>query len=382
MSYPTLNGEPVDRVRISMPRVGAWHAEVRTTSDTEIVSDASSATLVIDGVTFVGTLVRGGVWGSRWTGKIVGGAGGLSLSLPAKFYSSGPSIKTIVADILREAGETLSSSADSTITATILPKWQRIAGPASRALTAICDSAGASWRVLGDGTIWIGVDTFPTATVTHTLLDEDWIAGITDIKPDAPDLTPGVTFEGHRLSYVVHLIEGGKIRTEAHQIQPNDSLTSALNGIRQEASYARMWPADVVSQHSDGTLELKPLDSEISGFGLDNVPIRYGIPGTKATVSSGTRVRVGFDGGDPSRPFAALWDSGSVTLLTLGDGTSDFVALANQVLTQLNAIQTWANSHTHPVPGVTTGPGATTSSVTSSPLSPPSSVAATKVKAV
>lgn len=68
-------------------------------------------------------------------------------------------------------------------------------------------------------------------------------------------------------------------------------------------------------------------------------------------------------------------------LVKVGAGAADFVALAAKVLAELTAIKTAFDLHTHPVPGVTTGVGATTSSVPSNPLPTPGSVAATKAMA-
>jgi hypothetical protein len=65
-------------------------------------------------------------------------------------------------------------------------------------------------------------------------------------------------------------------------------------------------------------------------------------------------------------------------MLLLGSsGATDFVALAAKVLSELQAIQTWANTHVHP--GVIIGPAST--GVAAPPMLNPGSVAATKVKA-
>lgn len=61
----------------------------------------------------------------------------------------------------------------------------------------------------------------------------------------------------------------------------------------------------------------------------------------------------------------------------LGNSPTDFVALAQKVLTELQAIKTAYDTHTHG--GVTTGGGATTGPVV--PMPAPSSVAADEVKA-
>jgi hypothetical protein len=47
--------------------------------------------------------------------------------------------------------------------------------------------------------------------------------------------------------------------------------------------------------------------------------------------------------------------------VVVGNG-SDFVAMAAKVDARLSALETFAGAHTHPVPGITPGPGATASS--------------------
>ena len=81
--------------------------------------------------------------------------------------------------------------------------------------------------------------------------------------------------------------------------------------------YAGVWPGRVVSQGGDGTLEVQPDDPRIPG--LTGVPIRYGLPGTKVLVPSGARCRVGFEGGDPSAPYAFGFDEDAdFTEITIG----------------------------------------------------------------
>lgn len=41
---------------------------------------------------------------------------------------------------------------------------------------------------------------------------------------------------------------------------------------------------------------------------LVGIPVRPGLPGSKITLSSGTNVLVGFEDGDPSRPYLAFFD--------------------------------------------------------------------------
>ena len=146
-----------------------------------------------------------------------------------------------------------------------------------------------------------------------------------------------------------------------------DRLTAALKAIVHamfpRIDYLALYPARVVSQNADGTLELKPDDTRVPG--LSQVPIRYGIPGVRVKVAAGARVLAGFAGGDPSQPVAELWESGTVTDLFISagkievgsDGTLQAAALGANVRTELDAIWNVLSTHVHP--GVTSGGGST-----------------------
>lgn len=60
------------------------------------------------------------------------------------------------------------------------------------------------------------------------------------------------------------------------------------------------------------------------------------------------------------------------TEIKLGKTATDFVALASLVKAELQALQTWAASHTHPAPG----------GATSAPTSPPSAIGEVKASVV
>jgi len=355
----TANGKTVLTAEITEPRTGAWHADI-TLDATELTSPVA---LSIEGVAFAGTVLRSGVHGGRFGARVVGGKGGLSVELVAKNYStvSGTKLSVVLADILRECGETLSASAESAVTGRTLTKWHRSAGPASHALVRLLDAAGAVFRVLRDGTIWVGAQTYPEAKPTHTLIDEDWVAGISTIATDTPILEPGVTFRGQKIESVVHRLEPNALRTEAHANSTKSVFAGMLAGIRQDVDYSRMYPARVSKQNSDGTLQLVPDDDVMKGAGWDRVPIRHGLPGiTLEGVPSGARVRVGFEEGDPANPFAALWDTDTGTTgltivvhaahIKLGGGDATKAALLGPDVLQ------WLDTHTHPTGVGPSGP--------------------------
>lgn len=89
--------------------------------------------------------------------------------------------------------------------------------------------------------------------------------------------------------------------------------------VGRRLDHLALYPAIVVQQRADGTLDLTPESDAVPS--CQGVPIRYGIPGVTATIAAGARVLLGYAGGDPSRPYASLWESGSVTELKLNAST-------------------------------------------------------------
>lgn len=146
-----------------------------------------------------------------------------------------------------------------------------------------------------------------------------------------------------------------------------------LVGALQPIDYLALYPAKVVSQNADKTLELIPDDTRFKG--IKSVPIRLGLPGCSVDVAGGSRVLLGFEAGDPSRPVATLWQQSVVTELRIGNSPTSYLALATQTKAALDAIVAWANSHTHVVPAA---PG--TSNVGLPSLSTSTAVASATVK--
>ena len=83
--------------------------------------------------------------------------------------------------------------------------------------------------------------------------------------------------------------------------------------------YHARYPCTVTLQIGN-QLQLAPDDARMRGFGLASVELRHGLPGYLVTVPIGTRVLLGFDAGDPSRPYAALWEQGAVTSVAFDGG--------------------------------------------------------------
>lgn len=89
-----------------------------------------------------------------------------------------------------------------------------------------------------------------------------------------------------------------------------DSLIKLVTHILKPTDYHALYPARVVAQTPEGLLDVVPDDTRLAG--ITNVPIRYGIPCVAAKVRKDSRVLIGFEGGNPKKPVATLWDVASV----------------------------------------------------------------------
>lgn len=137
-----------------------------------------------------------------------------------------------------------------------------------------------------------------------------------------------------------------------------------------------LYRARVDAVAADGsTLDVTPEDKRISAE--KGVPVRVGIPGAVAVVQAGAVVLLGWERGDPGRPYCVpSWESGAtVTKLVLKASTvylgdeagADSVALASKVATELGKVKTTLDS--------LSGASFTT------PYATPGSVAAAQAKA-
>jgi hypothetical protein len=74
--------------------------------------------------------------------------------------------------------------------------------------------------------------------------------------------------------------------------------------------YQALYPARVVKQNADGTLELIA-DNPKLGRTLSAIQLRRRTPGEIVKVAPGSRVLLGFEEGDPRKPVALLFELGS-----------------------------------------------------------------------
>lgn len=367
MSLITLSGLDVVSGTLGLPLVGAWHLEaVLATTDAPVVGE--SVTLSLGGVPFVGAVIYSASdSGNRVTVRVVGGRGGLGDTVAAKGYYQ-TTRKVVLVDALGTGGETLSVLADGVDV--VLDHWTRLESTVADVVRHVAEHAGLNWRVLADGSIWMGSESWAPLEVTHTLESEEPTREAFTVAVESASVLPGTTFRGHQVSGVEYKFDGRKIRARVSYGAARGELQSVLGElVRRETrkgAYHGIYLATANAQNADLTLELTPADTTVPS--MSRVPIRPGVPGcTVPKLTPGASVVLGHENGDPSKPRVIGFDTSTALELALnatarvqvGESASEvllgtgsqFVALANLVDAELDKLLVTLNSAVAPSGG-------------------------------
>lgn len=111
------------------------------------------------------------------------------------------------------------------------------------------------------------------------------------------------------------------------------AITDLVRQLTGHTDYHALYPATVKGQNDDLTLELRPDSTKLPGF--SRVLIRHGLPGVTVRVKQNARVLLGFEGGDPRQPFAALWTADSLDTITIVAATKILLQAPSTVVAQV-----------------------------------------------
>lgn len=187
-------------MRVMMPLVGAWTADVSVDSATNITGEV---TLKIGEVlVLTGFVRRGGEYVQKGVYRLVGGYGGFNKTTPAKSYRAA-SVSVVLSDILQAGGEAISLASDKDVMDAVLTNWTTPEQKVGQALSSLVDSqADRNWRVLPDGSVWVGKESWPVIGVTGNILSQDVEYGRAVLDLPRPNLIPGMAMAGRRISDV------------------------------------------------------------------------------------------------------------------------------------------------------------------------------------
>lgn len=207
--------------RIHMPLRGAWWADLKLDAQTPPSGKVTIAAQ--GGLSIAGTIVRSGAYLNSVHVRVYAGSGGAAtLVSPASFQSAKAS--DALNQILAATGDTASSTIASSVLSAQFNFWSIAAETFGRAIDNLCGGIGRAlnqtinWRVLSDGTVWIGRENWPQQSLPTTT-DVLWVSPVGpryELGALTPLLTPGVNVpELGNLSGVDHWIEDDRIRTWA-----------------------------------------------------------------------------------------------------------------------------------------------------------------------
>jgi len=334
---------------------------------------------VADGapITYPVAVIEARVHIGRATVYAVGGAGGLRSQVQPIDYAQ-VSPRVAFADICRDSVLRDSAGAPALVNGLPVPevpnavalaalgalprlaRWSRPAGTGAGALRGLCRALRRltgqtySWRVLRDGTVWLGTESWPAyvassgQTEPPYYTEEPHASGIGTAALDAPDLDPGVTvlppddwtptgaspvplqISGVRYT----LDEDGTFRAlvevasaEAPQGRERSYFARAVEGAIPKQALRVPWAATVIAQDSDGALGLRFDDDGAPMLTLSAVPYWPGLPGMAVQVPMGARCLVQWVGGREESPVVTGWaPNTAVTSLTVsGNGEAGSV---------------------------------------------------------
>jgi len=362
--YITLGGADVQNGRLSLGLRGAGWADVTIATDSPPAVGDRLQLVVDGGLTWTGTVRRVGTFLMNTDVRLVGGAGGLNTEVSGAYQ--GATLSDVLTAILDAAGESQSSTVAATILAVPLPRWTLGKGTAARALDELAEAAAlqlgeaVGWRVLADGTVWVGVETWATQALPDDhVISMQWPdEGRSLLGCAAPSILPGVDLDGvGKVAGVDHYFDPDRQRSETwsvEHLEPIEKLsatvlerlglnyTGAPRIERLQLARARV---DAVA--SDGsTVDVTPESDRLSP--MQKVPLRQ--TAARAIVKTGSRVLLAWEGGTSGGVVALpVWDDGATFTkvaidadgMTLNSGTKGG-ARVDDVLTASSQMAAWA----------------------------------------
>lgn len=211
MALVTVAGKAVIQGTIAMPRIGAWHAELEVVTDDDLAGRVSID--IAGALTLSGTVSGAGRYQGRHRVRVVAGADGLRTLAKPRHYVD-PSIRTPLTDLTRAVGETLSPTIASRLLDRRLTDWTVLSGSTGSQVAAIVERAmpdGTAWRMLPDGSLWLGAETWPALDVDAREFGRDSRDKRIDVGLDAPLLLAGATLGGERIDYAYQRIEPSRV---------------------------------------------------------------------------------------------------------------------------------------------------------------------------
>jgi hypothetical protein len=202
----TIDGEQrtVSGGACTFTRVGVWVGNLTVNGDTIPTGNVVATLSGVDMPAFIQSceLAEG-----MQRMRIVGGAGGVAKTAKAKHYNK-PTVGQVLGDLVVGAGERLSPACSAAVLAVPLGYWTTLALPTGALLQALAEVVGngCAWRVLYDGSLWFGRETWPACPSDVRILSQDVPNRSWTVGTDTLGIWPGTTIQGRKVDMVTHEI--------------------------------------------------------------------------------------------------------------------------------------------------------------------------------
>jgi hypothetical protein len=321
MAILTAGGHDVLAGSITLPRVGAWTADLELDADAELEGPVTIE--IAEGESLVGTARGGELTYGYMRPRVVAGADGLGKEARPRHYTN-PAVRTVLGDLAAAAGETLSGTISAALLNARLTAWTVLVGTVGEQLGAFVRFAlppGTAWRYLPDGTLWVGAETWPASGTTDWReLDRFPREGRLELGLDSATLLPGTMLGADRLAYIEHRIRPSGVTAKVWLDDGaiTDPMKRGLFGVARAAhpalDYGALYRAVVLAQSGDrATVDVKPDDSRLPL--MSQIPLKLSIPGATVKIAAGAGVLIGWENGNPQHPQAFLFDKGATALV-------------------------------------------------------------------
>jgi hypothetical protein len=302
--------------------VGAWIADLRIDDPTSSGGSSSFPAGTQVTITSENGYSRTGVVDPTRTGsrldavhvRVIGGAGGMFKASSARsFVQPSAFVRDVINGLVADSGETLDSTTSQTFLTQNLTAWSTLGGNSvARNLKALLSIAapGYNWRILANGNLWIGQETWSASTATFDVMDFDPADQSYLIASESPFIVPGVNIASvGNVARVLDIIEDGHLRTRCYVDIPGTvrGLADATQRMALQAlpgvDYYALYICQVAAQNGNN-VDLNPVGARNKALlgSLQRVPLRV-TTGVVPTMAPGGTVLLGWDGGNPEVPY-------------------------------------------------------------------------------
>lgn len=305
-----VNNFPIIECHLTMPKIGAWLAsDVLIDSPLEFKIGDNVVMQFLD-QTFNGTIIDTGVFKQFQMCTIVGGTGKMPDYLVSKSYNSIP-LGQVVKDIARATGHVVSDTSNVDLLNSYLLRWSLLKLQASLAITKLLEPSISLWRILPDGTLWVGKETYAPLNPDDFLIIEKFPEqGRWNIYNESYLIQPLTSLDGINIQQVEYYLKENDLTMSVFFTDTFGDSIDNLTNQDDNILYNSIYRCQVVQQHSDGTVDLLPNPSnDVIKNGFSSVPIIYPLPGMKITVPTNTICFVQFANGDPQYPRVFAWEN-------------------------------------------------------------------------